>query len=109
MKRQRIGRSSSPWFYHRELLHAIGKFLPRRGLPLHSEDDRVRWTDRLLVVAAILMSWQTASSLKDAFEACWHVVTGMYPTRRRVGHTYEGFSKALVKRSQRLLSVVACW
>ncbi len=107
MKRQRIGHSSSPRFYHRELLHAIGKFLPHRGLSLHSDDDRVRWTDRLVVVAAILMSWQTASNLKDTFEACWHVVTGMYPTRRRVGHTYAGFIKALAKRSQRLLSVVA--
>lgn len=106
MKRQRIGHSSSPWFYHRELSQAIGKFLPHRGLSLQSGDGRVRWTDRLVVVTAILMSWQAAPTLKDAFEACWHVVTGMYPTRRRVGHTYAGFIKALQKRSQRLLSVV---
>jgi len=89
------------------LLHAIGKFLPHCGLALRSGDQRVRWTDRLLVVTAMLMSLQMASSLKDAFEACWHVVTGMYPTRRRAGHTYEGFIKALQKHSQRLLSIVA--
>jgi hypothetical protein len=107
MKRQRIGQSSSQRSYHRELLHAIGKFLPHCGLGLQSKDDRVRWTDRLLVVTAMLMAWQPAASLKDAFESCWHVVTGMYPTRRRVGHTYEGFIKALQKRSARLLRIVA--
>jgi hypothetical protein len=89
------------------LLHAIGKFLPHRGLALRSGDQRVRWTDRLLVVTAIVMSWQVTWSLKDAFEACWQVVTGMYPTRRRAGHSYEGFIKALQRRSQRLLSMVA--
>ena len=107
MKRQRIGHSSYSRLYHRELLAAIGKFLPHRGLPLGSKAGRVRWTDRLLVLAALLMSWQSASSLKDAFEACWQVVTGMYPTRRRVGHTYEGFIKALQTNSQRLLPIVA--
>jgi len=107
MKRQRIGTSSGSQSYHRELLHAIGKFLPRAGLPLQSRDHRIRWTDRLLVVAAMLMSWQSASSLKDAFEGCWHVVCGMYPTRRRVGHTHEGFIKALQKHSERLLSMVS--
>jgi|LSQX01.1.fsa_nt_gb hypothetical protein len=106
MKRQRIGTSSGSQSYHRELLHAIGKFLPRAGLPLQSRDHRIRWTDRLLAVTAMLMSWQSASSLKDAFEGCWHVVAGMYPTRRRVGHTYEGFIKALQKHSQRLLLIV---
>lgn len=107
MKRQRIGTSSCHGSYHRDLLHAIGKFLPHRGLPLQSDDQRVRWTDRLLVVAAMLMSWQAAGTLKDAFEASWHVVVGMYPTRRRAGHTYEGFIQALQKRSERLVRIVA--
>ncbi len=107
MKRQRIGSSSSPRSYHRHLLHAMSKFVPHVGLPLQSGDDRVRWTDRLLVMVAVLMAWQPAGSLKDAFEACWHVATGMYPTRRRAGHTYEGFIKALQKGSARLLLIVA--
>jgi hypothetical protein len=93
--------------YHRELLHAIGRLLPRRGLALASGDRRVRWTDRLLVVTAILLSWQPGSTMQDAFESCWTVVTGMYPTRRRVGHTYAGFIQALEKRSVRLLSIVS--
>lgn len=107
MKRQRIGTSSGSQSYHRELLHAIGKFLPHAGLPLRSTDSRLRWTDRLLVVTALLMAWQTSSRLKDSFEFCWQVVTGMYFTRRHAGHTYEGFIQALRKHSQRLLLVVA--
>ena len=106
MKRQRIGQSSSARSYHRQLLHAITKFLPHVGLPLLSAKAGRRWTDRLLVTMAILMAWQSATSLKDAFEACWHVLTGMYPTRRRVGHTHEGFSKALLRHSPRLLEIV---
>lgn len=107
MRRQRIGQSSSPQSYHRELLPAIGEFLPHRGLPLRTRDGRMRWTDRLLVTMAVLMAWQSAPTLKDAFAACWQVVTNMYPTRRRVGHTYEGFIKALQARSPQLLAVVA--
>lgn len=106
MNRQRIGHSSSHASYHHQLLPAIGKLLPHRGLPLRSDDDRVRWTDRLLVVMAILMAWQARSALKDCFEACWQVVTDMYPTRRRGGHTYEGFIRALRDRSAGLLKVV---
>jgi len=107
MKRRRWGSLSSSAVYPQELLRAIGKILPRRGLPLQSADGRVRWTDRLLVVLALVMAWQTASSLKDAFESGWEVVTRMYPTRRRGGHTYEGFIKTLASRSGRLLPLVA--
>lgn len=106
MKRRRFGSSISTTVYPRELLRAIGKFLPRRGLPLRSRDERVRWTDRLLVVMAVLLAWQAASSLKDAFESCWQVVTKLYPTRRRAGHSYEGFIKALERHSGRLLPLV---
>ena len=106
MKRQRIGHSSGRRFYLREVLHAIGSFLPHRGLALRSSDQRVRWTERLLVMMGLLMAWQGAAVLGDAFEACWVAVADMYPTRRRAGHTYEGFIQALVKHSCRLLAVV---
>jgi hypothetical protein len=106
MNRQRMGRSPSSQSYHRELLHATRTFLPHRGLPLQSPKNSVRWTDRLLVITAVLLAWQTAPTLKDAFEMCWPVVTGMYPTRRRIGRTYGGFIGALARRSARLLSIV---
>jgi hypothetical protein len=55
---------------------------------------------------ALLMAWQAGGTLKDRFEACWQVVAGMYPTRRRGGHTYEGFMGALRRQSRRLLKIV---
>jgi hypothetical protein len=106
MKRRRFGSSLVSTVYQRELLHAIGKFLPHRGLPLRSADERIRWTDRLLVVMALLLAWQPASSLQDAFEGGWQALTKLYPTRRRAGHSYEGFIKALARHSGRLLPLV---
>lgn len=107
MKRQRIGHLSSHASYHHQLLAAMGRWLPRRGLTVESDDHRVRWTDRLLVMMAILMGWRGDGVLKDRFEACWQVLTDMYPSRRRGGHTYEGFLRALRDRSERLLGIVA--
>lgn len=103
MKRRRLSSLTSTTVYPAELRAAIRKFLPARGLPLMPSDGRRRWSDRLLVMAALLLSWEGAASLKDAFERCWQGVTRMYPTRRRAGHTYEGFAKALIGRSASLL------
>lgn len=83
MKRRRIASQTASRVYPQQLLHAISKLLPGRGLQLISGDRRVRWADRLLVVMAILMSWQESAGLKDAFECCWHLLTHLYPTRRR--------------------------
>ena len=88
------------------MLHAIGKYLPRRGLPLQSGDGRVRWTDRLLVMTAILTMWQQASALVDAFEPAREVVVSMYVSRRRPGKCLAGFLRALAGKSERLLGVV---
>jgi hypothetical protein len=107
MNRQRIGHSSSDALYHHQLLPAMGKFLPHRGLALETQDNRVRWTDRLLAVMALLMAWQAGATLKDRFEACWQVVADMYPSRRRGGHTYEGFIRGLGNKSECLLQRVA--
>lgn len=99
MNRQRIGRLNEPPNYHRQLLHAIRKFLPSKGLALRSEDRRVRWTPRMLVTTAILMVWQTSQTLGDAFATAREAVVGMYRSRRRVGTSYTGFLDALQKDS----------
>jgi len=102
MSRQRIGRPTARRCYHNDLRKAIGTYLPRRGLPLIRDDARVRWTDRLLVTAALLTVWQAATTLRDAFAAAREVVVAMYPSRRRPGRSFEGFVQALQKASQRL-------
>jgi hypothetical protein len=106
MKRPRTGRSTKRACYHNDLLKAIGRYLPARGVPLIEQDRRVRWTDRLLVVAAIVMSWCQASAVADAFEAARDAVVSMYRSRRRPGRSLTGFLSALRRRSFALLGIV---
>ena len=50
MNRRRNGKPMRSRGYQSQLRHAMGKFLPRNGLPLISPDRRVRWTDRFLAI-----------------------------------------------------------
>lgn len=103
MNRQRIGKLTASQGYQKQLRRAMGKYLPRTGLPLQSPDDRVRWTDRLLVIGGMLFAWQGRSTMLDAFESMRQAVVAMYPSRRRPGQTVKGFLKALVTRGPQLV------
>jgi hypothetical protein len=92
--------------YHNDLVEAIGKCLPHRGLPLQVEDARVRWTPRLLVICAVLLGWMPGPNLEECFSAAREVLVWMYSSRRRPGETLAGFLNALSTQSGRLLSVV---
>ena len=91
MKRKAEGnavkRSGKRRVYRDDLIEAMGKFLPRRGLPLQVANNKVRWVPRMLVTAAILMSWDMGGHLKDAFVHVWDCLVAMYPTRRRPGRS----------------------
>ena len=89
--------------YSTQLRCAMRHFLPVCGLPLCSGDHRVRWTDRLLTIALLLLVWEQAGSLREAFAAMREQLIAMYPTRRRPGTHLEGFLKAWRTRSARLL------
>lgn len=89
--------------YSVQLRSAIRQFLPAAGLPLCSDDQRVRWSDRMLLIGLLLMVWHPASSLREAFGAMREQVIAMYPTRKRPGAHLEGFLKAWRTRSARLL------
>lgn len=106
MKSQRNGSSATKRSYPRDLLEAIGYCLPQRGLPLMSDDSRVRWTPRLLVVTAMCSAWAVASTCQEAFAIARKSVVEMYPTRRRPGKSYQGFTKALALKSAVLLGLV---
>lgn len=101
-----VGKPPEGGSYQVQLRQAMSRFLPR-GLATVAKDGRVRWTDRLLVMCAILMAWDPGPTLLDRFEAARQCVVKMFPTRRRPGTTYEGFIAALVKVSQGLLDLVA--
>jgi len=106
MNRQRVGKTSKRVCYRTELLQAIGRCLPRRGLALQVADGRRRWTPRMLVTCAILFAWLPGQAAKDVFAVAREAVVGLYPTRRRPGRRCEGFLEALVTGSRELLMVV---
>ena len=90
-----------------DLRQAIGDCLPRSGLGLVSGNDKLRWVPRMLVTAAILMTWDSAQAITDRFEAAWRAVRAMWPTRRQPGASYGGFMNMLRRHSPRLLSLIA--
>ena len=106
MAQQRNAKLNKTPKYHNQLLHAIRRHLPKRGLPLMPGDNQLRWTDRLLVIAAILMAWSDAALAIDAFRNAREVVISMYRTRRRPGNTLGGFLGRLRSRTAKLLSVL---
>jgi hypothetical protein len=103
---QRIGKSRRRVFYCQELLAAIGRWLPHRGLPLQVQDGRVRWTPRLLVTAAILFAWLPGMAAKDIFATARNAVVAMYSSRRRPGRGCQGFFEAMARISDSLLATV---
>lgn len=90
--------------YNRQLRAALARYLPTRGLPLIQ--GALRWSDRLLVLVALLMAFSPLGTLQDRFAEARQAVVGMYGSRRRPGRTYAGFSARLVGVSPRLLGPV---
>jgi hypothetical protein len=88
------------------LRSAITRLLPAGRLPLLPVGGKVRWTDMLLALCAILVSWSSAPTLGDRFDAARRCLLRWYPGRRRPGAAYEGFVAALRRRSGRLLKWV---
>ncbi len=60
----------------------------------------------MLVVAAALMSWLPQPTLARRFDAAWEALTALFPGKRRAGYTYQGYVKALLRDSPRLLDAV---
>lgn len=60
----------------------------------------------MLVFAAILMSWDDAPTVTARFSRMYGVLAGMFPTRLRVGRTYQGFIQRLLPLQERLLAAV---
>ena len=59
---------------------------------------------RLVAVAALLMVLLPEAALTARFAAACGALAGLYPKRRRTGQTYQGYVRALVKWSPRLLA-----
>ena len=51
----------------------------------------------------MLMAWDASSTLVQRFAAAYDATRALWPSRKRVGGTYQGYVKALIKYSPRLL------
>jgi hypothetical protein len=60
----------------------------------------------MVVFVALLMSWEDAATLAARFGRARRAVTAMFPTRRTVGRTYQGFLKRLLPLGEQLLQTV---
>jgi hypothetical protein len=87
-----------------QLYRAIAELLPHQGLSLI--DRTRRWSDRLLVVVALLMHWGGGESLAERFRLARACVVEMHPTRRRPGVGYNGFVDRLLRHNPRLLETL---
>jgi len=57
----------------------------------------------MLVYVALMMVWSSSHTIKDRFSDARKCVNEMYPSRRRVGKTYQGFIKQLLSLGNILL------
>lgn len=90
--------------YHDSLLSAINQFLPRRIFASGNEAASLRWSERLLVLCILCMTWDVSATLADRFESARRCVVKMFPGRRRPGRTYQGFMAAMKNVSEPLLA-----
>lgn len=65
--------------------------------------SNTRWTGKYLVFVAILMAWDSMRTLGDRFSSARDALTDMFPSRKRVGRTYQGFVKAMFRLGDALL------
>jgi hypothetical protein len=89
--------------YTTQLRCALRRHLPAKGLPLMGPD---RWSDRLLVMAILLMVFSPLHTLQERLAEARSVLVKMYRSRRRPGRSYAGFMAKLQAHSSRLLAVV---
>lgn len=106
MSRRQNNGPSAAESYKLELRDAMSRFLPHHGLPLLTGDGRVRWTSRMLAMAAILMTWSALPTLLDRFAQARSALVDIYRTRRRPGSSVEGFFKALTGAGEAVLAAL---
>jgi Transposase DDE domain len=103
----RMGSSTHDSSYRDSLLQAINRHLPRRLFDGGRKHCNLRWSERLLVLCILLMTWSVADTLADRFDEARRTLVKMFPGRRRAGRTYSGFMAALRRGGDTLLQKVA--
>ena len=69
--------------------------------PPFSAKHNLRWNEQSIIFEAILMAWESSSTLKDRFGYGRDCLIKMFPFKRRPGKSYQGFIKARTKLTQK--------
>lgn len=93
--------------YPTTLKQAIAQHLPWRLFTPAGAGASLRWSERYLVLCAVLMAWSAAGALADRFEQARRGLTRMFPGRKAPGKSYQGFVAALGQKSEALLEKVS--
>lgn len=86
--------------HRHQLIEAMTLFLA----PLRSTEPR--WSAWAATLAAVLMAWEDASTLGERFSVVRGMLAGALPRRRKLGRTYQGFAKALLRHGSHLIDRV---
>lgn len=92
--------------YRHHLAAGMSETLPAGLFSALGRTPGRRWLARLVVWVAILMAWNEASTQQGRFQAARRCVQAMFPSRRAVGKTVQGFTKRLRQLHAALLATV---
>lgn len=65
-----------------------------------------RWSAYHTTLAAVLMAWEDAATLGERFEVVRDFLARALPRRRKLGHTYQGLAKAVLRHGPGLVEEV---
>jgi len=123
----RHSRKSGQGNYRHPLVSALSPILSEaafrpEALPAPASGGTARrWQPLMLVWTSLLMAWSDACSLGERFTEARAVMAALFPSRPRVGKTYQGWVKALAVSGSALLdrlaevlreqmrSMASCW
>jgi len=64
------------------------------------------WSPLAVALACILMSWDPAPTLAQRFENARGLLRSILPRRRRLGRTYQGFVKAMMRHTDTAMDLL---
>ena len=100
----RTANDTSVKAHRPDLLKAMSEFIaPAVFAAL--ETGGWAWSAWMLALGAILMAWDSTPSLTARFDSVWATLRELFP-KKRLGESYQGFIKALMKHSPALLSLL---
>ena len=89
---RRIHRRDWPGFLNRVVPASVWQALGSQVGP--SEDPRIRWSAKYVVLAWMVMGWSLQTQLTERFREANEFLSRWFARRRRPGESYQGLTKA---------------